>query len=174
MSVSWAGYALPPAILGTMLDLRGNQASFIDSNHESDDGPRLRATDWWLEGELRRVSAELDQTRRELETLRTTTAQIVTAILGSLPAASAPVAGVAPEIQELADLARVSDGTPPGELVDGESELMDHANELSLAYLDRRFRWVRPRRQAAQRQDELTLDREPDSETDQHEAGRPV
>jgi hypothetical protein len=69
---------------------------------------------------------------------------------------------------------------------------MDEANQESLAHLDRRFRWSRPRRQAAEAPADLTLDGEPadstlggqpadstlggepQAEADQDQAGRSV
>ena len=128
-----------------MLDPRGNQASFIETTGGTDDGLRLRATDWWMEGELRRLSAELDRTRHELETLRTTTARMITAILVSHQAQANPVTGVAPEIQELAELSQPAGTDQVEEPVDVDLEMMDVANQQSLARLDRRFRWMRSR-----------------------------
>src|SRR5579875_2629487 len=108
-----------------MLRSRGNQASFVDSDGATDDGPRLRATDWWMEGELRRLSAELDRTRQELETLRSTSARMITAILVSQQGQVGPGSGVAPEIQELAALNQPAPAGQAEAPVDDDLEMMD-------------------------------------------------
>lgn len=157
-----------------MLDSPRNQTSVIDvTNRSEDGGPRLRPTDWWVEGELRRLSAELDRTRQELETLRTSTALMLTAILSS-QATPAPVAEVAPEIQGLSELGQQAAQPLSQDGVTGELEMMDEANQDSLAHLDRRFRWSRPRRREAEVPTALTLDGEPQAEADEDQAGRPV
>lgn len=158
-----------------MLDSPRNQTSVIDTTNRSEDGgPRLRPTDWWVEGELRRLGAELDRTRQELETLRTSTALMLTAILGSHAAPASPVAEVAPEIRGLAELGQHAAQPLPQDGVTAELEMMDETNQESLAHLDRRFRWSRPRRRAAEVAADLSLDGEPQAEADQDQAGRPV
>ena len=133
-----------------MLELPRQQMAIDEVTDRSDKGSsRLRATDWWMEGELRRLNADLAKTREELETLRTTTARMVTAILASLQGQPGPVAEVAPEIQGLADLSEPAGSGSSDDPITEEVEVLDLANRDSLAYLDRRFRWVRPRRQEA-------------------------
>lgn len=134
-----------------MREFPGQQSTVTHHTGRTDEeSSRLRATDWWMEGELRRLNVELTRTREELETLRSTTAQVVTAILAALQAQPGPVSGVAPEIQELAELSTPTEDRPAGEPMPGGGGAMDQANQDSLAYLDRRFRWVRSRRPAAE------------------------
>lgn len=132
-----------------MLESTGHRSAIQEeASNREESSARLRATDWWMEGELRRLNAELTRTQAELETLRSTTAQVLTAILAALPSQEAPLAEVPSEIQELAELSEPAEG-PSEDPVTGEVEAIDVTNRESLAYLDRRFRWVRSRQKDA-------------------------
>lgn len=132
-----------------MLDSSVLRSAVAEFPAQPEEAARLRATDWWMEGELRRLHAELARTRQELEVLRSTTAQVLTALLSApaAPTAPAPVAEVAPAIQELAELSSPTADDPAAEdPITGEMQAIDLTNQQSLDYLDRRFRWVRSRR----------------------------
>jgi hypothetical protein len=92
---------------------------------------------WRKEPRLVDLQAELVHTREELATLRATTAQVISAILGELHSGSVPVAS---EIQKLANLVESPQETVDDALA-ADAEAIDACNEESMAYLDRRFRW---------------------------------
>jgi len=98
---------------------------------------------WRTELRLVDLQAELSRTREELATLRATTAQLISAILGELHSRTVPIAS---EIQKLADL---MDAPQEGadDPLGTDAEAIDAGNEESLSYLDRRFRWLPSSRQ---------------------------
>ena len=108
------------------------------------------AGDPWMEMRVRDLEGELSRTRAELETLRRTTAELMTAVLSQLhgtarPSVSptpAPIAGMAPEIQGLAELSDLRDDEVYADPVSDELEVIDLTNRESMAVLNKRFRWV--------------------------------
>lgn len=98
-----------------------------------------------IDARIQTLQSELDRTRRELEVLRDRTAELTTAILTELHRPDTEP-GIAPSIKELAALSGPpADGTATDPIT-GEVEVIDLTNRDSLAYLDRRFRWLPSRR----------------------------
>lgn len=126
-----------------MLDSNGHPSAVVYEQADSGETSHVRSTDWWIEGELRRLNSELARTRTELEILRSTTAQVLTAILSALQPQAAPVAEVPSEIRDLADLGEPLLEGPSEGPITGEIEAIDLTNQESLDRLDRRFRWGR-------------------------------
>lgn len=98
---------------------------------------------WRTQPRLLDIQAELERTRDELATLRATTAQVISAILGEIHTRAVPVAA---EIQKLADLWEEPRPEAADDPLASDAEEIDTGNLESLEYLDRRFRWL-PARQ---------------------------
>lgn len=100
---------------------------------------------WRTQPRLLDIQSELDRTREELATLRATTAQVISAILGELQSRPAPFPT---EIQKLADLCE--EPLPPAadDPLTADAEEID-AHLESLEHLDRRFRWLPAAKQRA-------------------------
>ena len=100
---------------------------------------------WRTNQRILDLEAELGRTRKELEVLRDTTAQMLTAILTTLNRSNRPVATAALAIQDLAELLDATGVESGQDPITAEIEKMDDDHEVSLAYLDRRFRWLKAR-----------------------------
>lgn len=98
-----------------------------------------------IDARIQVLQTELDRTRRELEVLRDRTAELATAILTELHRPD-QTPGIAPSIQELANLSRPAGDEAVRDPITGEVEVIDLTNRNSLDYLDRRFRWLPSRR----------------------------
>jgi hypothetical protein len=105
------------------------------------------ALGWRTDSRVRELEIELRRTREDLEVLRATTARMLTAIITEMHARPEPVVQVGRQIQELADLRDPAEGEAVEELTTGEVEGIDLTNRESIAFLDRRFRWVPSRRE---------------------------
>jgi hypothetical protein len=114
--------------------------------HPSTFDQRFRE-DWRTDQRILALQAELESTRQELDVLRATTAEMLTAVLEQLYNRPSPVAEVPAQIRELADLREPADGEPVEDPITGEVDVIDVTNRESLHVLDRRFRWM-PSRQA--------------------------
>jgi hypothetical protein len=107
--------------------------------------PRHASAEDWRNQRLRDLQSELESTREQLEVFRRATAQVLTAILTELNTRTATTATVT-EIQKLTDLAEVAAGDSNPEPFSAEIESIDAGNQESLAYLDRRYRWLPSRK----------------------------
>lgn len=114
--------------------------------HSLQDQSSIVEREWRTETQIRRLRDELGRTQDELALLRSTTARLMTAVLTELHGRKTPVAEVSAEICQLAELGSPGRGPGVEDPVTGEVEVIDLTNRASMAYLDRRFRFVPSRR----------------------------
>ncbi|HWE57841.1 MAG TPA: hypothetical protein VG435_20225 [Acidimicrobiales bacterium] len=108
----------------------------------------VAADRWRTNRRILDLEAELGRTQHELEVLRDTTAQMLAAILTKMEGPVAPDVATDAEIRQLIHLwdasgddAGSGDATADDPII-VEIEKMQSDNERSLAYLNRRHRWL--------------------------------
>lgn len=97
---------------------------------------------WRTNQRILHLEDQLGRAQHELEVLRDTTAQMLTAMLITMQRPMGTADTAAAQIRKLADLGDASCGVPADDPITAEIESFETDDGRSLARLDRRFRWL--------------------------------